>query len=75
VSILQVGSYVTHAKLPELGSGEVLSFEEGRIGIRFASGPRNFMYELVAPHLAPTTEAPARPAPKTSRAKKAALKV
>jgi hypothetical protein len=71
VSIIQ-GSYVTHAKLPELGSGEILSIDNGRIGIRFASGQRNFMYDLVAPHLTVTSEAPARPPTKAKRAKAAA---
>jgi hypothetical protein len=69
VSIIQ-GSYVTHAKLPELGSGEILSIENGRIGIRFASGQKNFMYDLVAPHLTTTTEAPLRPPSKSKRASK-----
>ena len=72
MSIIQ-GSYVVHAKLPELGSGEVISFDQGKIGIRFASGLRNFMYDLVAPHLTITSEPPV-PAPKAKRAKKAAPK-
>jgi hypothetical protein len=71
VSIIQ-GSYVTHAKLPELGSGEILSIDNGRIGIRFASGQRNFMYDLVAPHLTVTNEAPARPPAKSGKRAKAA---
>jgi hypothetical protein len=74
VSILQ-GSYVTHAKLPELGSGEVLSVEDGKIGIRFASGDRKFMYDLVEEHLTITSVAPIRPpARSTKRATKASPK-
>jgi hypothetical protein len=74
VSIIQ-GSYVTHAKMPELGSGEILSIDNGRIGIRFATGQRNFMYDLVAPHLTVTSEAPAKLPQKGKRASKAAAKV
>jgi hypothetical protein len=75
VSAIAVGSYVTHAKLPDLGSGEVLAAEKGTIRIRFASGERAFQLAIVAPHLVLTDEAPARPqsaAAKRSRAKKAA---
>src|SRR5688500_691734 len=36
MSTLEPGSYVTHAKLPELGSGEVIVAEKGTIRIRFA---------------------------------------
>lgn len=56
------GSYVTHAKMPELGSGEILSAHDGRVSIRFASGNRDFMVDLVLRHLTVTSEAPA-PAP------------
>jgi len=63
---LTSGSCVTHAKLPDLGVGEVVSFDGDKISIRFASGPRMFMYALVAPHLAITSE-PAPPAPKSSK--------
>jgi hypothetical protein len=73
MSILLLGSYVTHGKLPELGSGEVLASTDGRVCIRFASGERNFVYELVAKHLTVTTEAPVRSTAKASR-KKAAKK-
>jgi hypothetical protein len=74
VSAIAVGSYVTHAKLPDLGSGEVLAAEKGTIRIRFASGERAFQLAIVAPHLVLTDEAPARPqsAAKRSRAKKVA---
>ena len=67
--ILQ-GSYVRHAKLPELGVGEVLSVADGKVGIRFGSGLRSFLHELVAPHLTMTTEAPVFPP--QSKARKAA---
>lgn len=69
--ILIPGSYVKHAKMLDLGSGEVMSAEEGKIRIRFASGERSFLYERVVEHLTVTTEAvPAPPA----KAKKAAAK-
>ena len=67
------GSYVTHNKLPELGSGQVVSSEKGTIRIRFASGERNFLIEAVYPHLAVSADGPALPAAsaRKSRAKKA----
>jgi DNA-directed RNA polymerase subunit K/omega len=73
---IAIGSYVTHSKLPDLGSGEVLAAEKGTIRIRFASGERAFQIDIVAPHLVVTDEAPARPvtAAKRARAKKAAAK-
>ena len=58
MSTLEPGSYVTHAKLPELGSGEVIVAEKGTIRIRFASGDRNFLIDAVVPHLVVTLEAP-----------------
>jgi hypothetical protein len=69
------GSYVTHAKLPELGNGEVLSAQDGNVCIRFASGNRSFKVDLVMRHLQVTSEAPA-PAPQKSakRARKAPAK-
>lgn len=60
----EAGSFVTHAKLPELGSGEVISLDKGMMRIRFASGERSFANELAAKHLTITQEAPAKPAPK-----------
>jgi hypothetical protein len=63
MSSLEIGAYVLHAKLPELGAGE--------IRIRFASGERNFLWELVAAHLQTTDEIPA-PAPSAKRTRKAA---
>ena len=73
MSSFEIGSYVMHAKLPELGAGEILSAEKGAVRIRFASGDRNFIWDLVAGHLAITLEAPAPP-PKVRRARKAAPK-
>jgi hypothetical protein len=67
------GSFVTHAKLPELGSGEVVSSEKGTMRIRFASGERAFLIESVERHLVTTQDAPARPAA-TKRASKAKAK-
>ena len=68
---IEIGSYVTHAKLPELGSGEILAVDKGAVRIRFASGERNFSGELVAAHLVTTLEAPPRPTKKASRSRKA----
>ena len=67
---LLTGSYVTHARLLELGSGEILSAEEGKVRIRFASGERSFLYDRVVQHLTVTAEAPKLPAAKASRAAK-----
>jgi hypothetical protein len=68
------GSYVTHNKLPELGSGEILSAHDGMVCIRFASGNRTFKHDLVVAHLKVTSEAP-QPAPaKAKRPRKEAAK-
>lgn len=63
---LRIGTYVTHAKLPELGSGEIVSSDGQCFSIRFASGQRNFVCALTEKHLSVTTEAPV--AAKSSRA-------
>lgn len=68
--ILIPGSYVTHAKMLDLGSGEIMSAEEGRVRIRFASGERSFIYDRVVQHLTVTTEAVVEPAPKPKKAAK-----
>ena len=73
MSAYEPGSYVVHAKLPDLGSGEILSLDKGTLRIRFASGERAFIADVVGPHLVVTAEAPARPAP-TKRASKAKAK-
>jgi hypothetical protein len=70
----QPGSYVTHAKLPDLGSGEVLESDKGVIRIRFGSGERQFMLALVAAHLTTTQEAPDRPAAKPAAARRSRKK-
>lgn len=62
-----IGSYVTHAKMPELGAGEITASDKGAVRIRFASGDRNFIWELVANHLTVTNEAPPAPAPKSTK--------
>jgi hypothetical protein len=72
---LMPGSYVTHAKLPELGSGEILSAQDGFVAIRFSTGNRTFKVELVVRHLTVTSEAPLPPPkaakrPRKSRASK-----
>ena len=69
------GSYVTHAKMPQLGSGEILSAHDSTVCIRFASGERAFKLDLVMCHLTVTQEAPLPPPPKASkRAQKATAK-
>lgn len=72
--MLIVGSFVTHAKLPELGSGEIVVADGQRVSIRFASGERNFVYALVEPYLTVTAEAPVGRPSKPGRAPKAAKK-
>jgi hypothetical protein len=73
----QVGSYVIHKKLEELGSGEIVQVDEAGMRIRFASGERLFSAALVAPHLEVTREAPVLPPPaaaarkRSSKARKA----
>lgn len=74
MSFLELGTYVKHAKLPELGSGEVLGAEKGTIRIRFASGDKNFLLHLVTPHLMVTDEAPPAPPKKTAKRPRAAVK-
>lgn len=74
MSIFPPGTYVTHAMLPELGSGELMSSENGRVRIRFASGERNFMWSLVAIHLNQTDVAPVRAATKAKAGSKAAAR-
>ena len=72
----RVGIYVTHAKLPELGSGEIVASDGNRFSIRFASGERSFVCTLTEKHLTVTDEppAPSKPsrAPSKSRAPKKA---
>lgn len=68
---LLVGSYVVHKQLAELGAGEIVGREEGRIRIRFASGERLFSEDLVTPHLEVTREAPVVPTPAATGRKKA----
>lgn len=65
------GSYVTHAKLPELGNGEILSAQDGNVSIRFASGNRAFNVDLVMKHLTVTLEAPVMPPKPPKRVRKA----
>jgi hypothetical protein len=65
----ETGSYVVHARLPELGTGEVLAAEKGCVRIRFASGERNFNVDFVARHLTVTAEAPAKPTPTKAKSK------
>lgn len=64
------GMYVTHAKMPELGSGEVMFARDGTVSIRFGSGNRAFRVEMVMRHLARTTEAPQAPQKGPKRARK-----
>jgi hypothetical protein len=67
----RVGSYVTHLKMPDLGTGEIVAVDDTRVVIRFASGQRNFVYALVEKHLNVTTEAPPLPASKPARTRAA----
>jgi hypothetical protein len=62
MSALERGSFVTHAKLPELGAGEVILSDRGTMRIRFASGERDFLIDAVERHLCVTQAAPARAA-------------
>lgn len=66
------GSYVKHSKMLDLGSGEIMSLEEGKVRIRFASGERSFLYDRVVEYLTVTVEAV--PAPPAKAKKKAAAK-
>ena len=68
------GSYVLHAKLQELGSGEVLSVHKGALRVRFASSERAFDLAIVTPHLTVTVEGPAPSAPASARARKTKAK-
>ena len=72
MTLPRVGVYVTHAKMPDLGSGEIVAVDDQRVVIRFASGERHFVYALVEPHLNATSEAPVRSTkrPRPSRAPK-----
>jgi hypothetical protein len=71
---IEAGSYVVHAKLPELGTGEIVASEKGCVRIRFASGERNFNVQFVAPHLSVTIEAPAKPTASTAKKAKSKAK-
>ena len=70
----RVGTYVTHAKLPELGSGEIVASDGNRFSIRFASGERSFVCALTEKHLTVTTEAPAASKPSRAPSKSRAPK-
>lgn len=74
MSLHEPGSFVTHAKLPELGSGEVVAADKGTMRIRFASGERDFLIEAVEQHLTVTQEAPPPAAPKRATKAKAKAK-
>jgi hypothetical protein len=73
VSHFERGRFVIHAKLGDLGSGEILGLERGTIRIRFPSGERQFLLKLVQPHLTSTTDAPL-PSVTASGAKRARKK-
>lgn len=59
--LFNVGSYVVHKKLAELGAGEIVKSEVGVMSIRFASGTRNFSEGIVGAYLEITSEAPVMP--------------
>ena len=69
------GSFVVHAKLPELGRGEVLSAEKNTLRLRFACGERSFATSVVSEHLsvvvAGPTPPPAKAAKRATKAPKA----
>ena len=67
----ELGAFVSHDKLPELGNGEVVACEKGTVRVRFATAEKTFLVELVAQHLSPSAEGPkARPkATRKARAK------
>jgi hypothetical protein len=73
VSQIVAGSFVVHAKLPELGRGEVLSSEKGTLRLRFESGERSFLAALVSQHLSVVVPGPA-PRPPATRARKTSTK-
>jgi hypothetical protein len=75
MSQIVTGSFVVHAKLPELGSGEVLWSEKGTLRLRFACGERSFLAELASPHLSVVVAGPpSRPPAKAKRTRKAPAK-
>ena len=55
---LLIGSCVTHARMLELGSGEVVAFDGVRLKLHFASGDRSFVFRLAEKHLQLIPEAP-----------------
>ena len=72
MSLNEPGSYVTHANLPELGSGEIISSDQDTIRIRFAAGEKTFSIESVTQHLAHAAAGPralVRPAGTSAAAK------
>ncbi len=73
MSAFQLGSFVTHQKLPELGAGEIVACERGAMRIRFAGGERSFAEEVVQQHLTLSVEGPP-PAPASKARAKAARK-
>lgn len=70
------GSFVVHAKLPELGSGEVLWAEKGMLRLRFACGERSFLIALASEHLSVVVPVPPPrpPARADKRSRKAPAK-
>ena len=73
MSTFQLGCFVTHQKLPELGAGEVIASEKGALRIRFAGGERSFSEEIAQHHLTITMEGPP-PAPAKKAAKRKSTK-
>jgi hypothetical protein len=74
MSNFQLGCFVTHQKLPELGAGEVVASEKGALRIRFAGGERSFSEEIAQHHLTVTIEGPPPVAAKKAARRKAAPK-
>jgi len=73
MSLITPGSFVIHAKLAELGSGEIISIDKGAMRVRFASGERTFLTSAVEQYLTVTFEAPVEaPRVKAPKAKRKA---
>src|SRR5262245_5635168 len=76
MSQIITGSFVVHAKRPELGRGEVLWAEKGTVRLRFASGERSFLIAFASEHLSVVMAGPAPrpPARSAKRSRKAPVK-
>ena len=69
----ELGAFVCHDKLPELGNGEVVACDKGTVRVRFATGEKTFLVELAAQYLSPSAEGP-KARPSTARKTRAKSK-